>query len=491
MSLIGYEVPLLELEPTDQKAFLLIGAIIAIAVLSTGALKSWHRLNPRKSRDLIRPGNFRERMRKFVEAAAGAALLAFVVGGGTWLYADWATARQAFSMIFSLLIVVGLGQVIFGDRRAIPFVKPYDSFKRELPPVLVAAVVSPAIAGLVIQRFNPGALLPGVIAAAVVAILGNCPLYVRYMSMVLVGSISRSFPGRPGKFLDWCCTSGILRFAGSSYQFRHVELQTWLCPVTKQSSDGPIVDLGSSSEDATDGDEPGPPDEELSRAFNIALREVRNDADLNRRTRHWGIPITEIIMRLEQSRVLILHEVDDVFTTYSTTWNWIARNAQRAESMNRRLTIALICMWLAAIVATPSFVVALLRFIGVNFHFASVGGALSVLGAVSLSKPLISSRNGLLTLGLISAVVTSSSVVALCFLYLDAPVHIAALGAGVWVGVTFLLVCRFHRKFLALANEVCLAEARLDEQRHGLYRAMLMRAVRPAVTLVCGEDPWS
>ena len=49
---------------------------------------------------------------------------------------------------------------------------------------------------------------------------------VRYLLFLLY--MRGRLPLRLGAFLDWCCTSGLMRVAGSAYQFRHRELQQWL-----------------------------------------------------------------------------------------------------------------------------------------------------------------------------------------------------------------------------------------------------------------------
>jgi hypothetical protein len=48
----------------------------------------------------------------------------------------------------------------------------------------------------------------------------------RYLAF-LVSSRGR-LPWRLGAFLDWACAAGMMRLAGTAYQFRHRELQQWL-----------------------------------------------------------------------------------------------------------------------------------------------------------------------------------------------------------------------------------------------------------------------
>ncbi|MER5386444.1 NACHT domain-containing protein [Streptomyces sp. NPDC002688] len=48
----------------------------------------------------------------------------------------------------------------------------------------------------------------------------------RYLVFLLCSR--RRLPFRLGRFLDWACTAGLMRYSGPAYQFRHAELQHWL-----------------------------------------------------------------------------------------------------------------------------------------------------------------------------------------------------------------------------------------------------------------------
>ncbi|MDQ1014519.1 NACHT domain-containing protein [Streptomyces afghaniensis] len=48
----------------------------------------------------------------------------------------------------------------------------------------------------------------------------------RYLVFLLCAR--RRLPFRLGRFLDWACSAGLMRYSGPAYQFRHAELQHWL-----------------------------------------------------------------------------------------------------------------------------------------------------------------------------------------------------------------------------------------------------------------------
>ncbi|MCT9110033.1 NACHT domain-containing protein [Streptomyces mirabilis] len=48
----------------------------------------------------------------------------------------------------------------------------------------------------------------------------------RYLVFLLCSR--RRLPFRLGRFLDWACSAGLMRYSGPAYQFRHAELQHWL-----------------------------------------------------------------------------------------------------------------------------------------------------------------------------------------------------------------------------------------------------------------------
>ncbi len=50
----------------------------------------------------------------------------------------------------------------------------------------------------------------------------------RYACLCLVGKVTGVLPARPAVFLDWARRAGLLRVAGTGYQFRHDTYQQWL-----------------------------------------------------------------------------------------------------------------------------------------------------------------------------------------------------------------------------------------------------------------------
>jgi hypothetical protein len=53
--------------------------------------------------------------------------------------------------------------------------------------------------------------------------------WTRYHIAVVIAAIRRSGPLRFGASLDWAYQAGLLRMSGVAYQFRHRQLQDWLC----------------------------------------------------------------------------------------------------------------------------------------------------------------------------------------------------------------------------------------------------------------------
>lgn len=65
--------------------------------------------------------------------------------------------------------------------------------------------------------------------AAVTVGLASVPASVRYTVFLLFTRFGRNqLPWRLGRFLHWATQVGIMRTAGTAYQFRHRELQDWL-----------------------------------------------------------------------------------------------------------------------------------------------------------------------------------------------------------------------------------------------------------------------
>jgi len=80
------------------------------------------------------------------------------------------------------------------------------------------------------------ALLSGPVYGAVVGLVFGIPSGLtgesmtraswRYMVFLLCAR--KKVPFRLARFLDWSCDTGLMRYAGTAYQFRHRELQQWL-----------------------------------------------------------------------------------------------------------------------------------------------------------------------------------------------------------------------------------------------------------------------
>ncbi|MFD8811289.1 hypothetical protein ACFV23_07325, partial [Streptomyces sp. NPDC059627] len=65
----------------------------------------------------------------------------------------------------------------------------------------------------------------------------------RYLVFLLCSR--RRLPFRLGRFLDWACSAGLMRYSGPAYQFRHAELQRWLA-----AHPDPVVTSQARSADA-------------------------------------------------------------------------------------------------------------------------------------------------------------------------------------------------------------------------------------------------
>lgn len=74
-------------------------------------------------------------------------------------------------------------------------------------------------------RFGSALGLPALLAIMLMATAAT-QRYALFLLCVRTGS--RALPWRLGRFLHWATTAGLLRTAGTAYQFRHRELQDWL-----------------------------------------------------------------------------------------------------------------------------------------------------------------------------------------------------------------------------------------------------------------------
>ncbi|MFF3088830.1 NACHT domain-containing protein [Streptomyces nojiriensis] len=98
----------------------------------------------------------------------------------------------------------------------------------------VVALVYGIVAGLYIGlRSGVGSMAElaivivcGFTVGLVVGFAFTAPVGRRYLVFVLCSR--GTLPRRLGVFLDWACTAGLMRLAGTAYQFRHLELQQWL-----------------------------------------------------------------------------------------------------------------------------------------------------------------------------------------------------------------------------------------------------------------------
>ena len=70
----------------------------------------------------------------------------------------------------------------------------------------------------------------GFLGVAVCLFLLTARQWIRYVVGLAIAAFRTRmpWPWQLGPFLDWSCKAGLLRVAGASYQFRHLELQRWL-----------------------------------------------------------------------------------------------------------------------------------------------------------------------------------------------------------------------------------------------------------------------
>lgn len=157
---------------------------------------------------------------------------AALTGGGGALWAalhdpesDWPLAIDI--AIGACLIGFVLGYLLGGSA--------YSAPRHE-----AAIVRDDALAGLTFATTVGGAIL-GAVWLFGRYIEWSVPLFVgtmifvstafvtlRHLSAVFLFAITRTFPTRPAKFLNWAQESGLLRVTGTSYQFRHETFLHWL-----------------------------------------------------------------------------------------------------------------------------------------------------------------------------------------------------------------------------------------------------------------------
>jgi hypothetical protein len=139
--------------------------------------------------------------------------IAFGIRSGTWSpdanlaspYDGLRTDRRAG---FATGLAVGL---TFGLAVGLAFIlgRAINHASPEITPDLVFGLCAGLAAGLFTLLWSPRAS-------------------GRYAVGVVCAAIIRRFPLRLKDFMTWACDSGLLRTAGTAYQFRHRELQDWL-----------------------------------------------------------------------------------------------------------------------------------------------------------------------------------------------------------------------------------------------------------------------
>jgi MYXO-CTERM domain-containing protein len=137
------------------------------------------------------------------------------------------------SAAWFLLVVLG------APFRAITFAapaarQPYDTLRRNfltgivvLLPVLLAITVSELVSpGSISNSAVPGSISVALFVIVITMMVSGAS--VRYSLAVILMAARGSLPLRLKRFLVWSVDAGILREAGTSYEFRHIELQRWL-----------------------------------------------------------------------------------------------------------------------------------------------------------------------------------------------------------------------------------------------------------------------
>jgi hypothetical protein len=159
--------------------------------------------------------------------AAGAALRAAgqdaaALAGGTVV--SWVTGLGAG---FRFSLAAGL-------RGAAPTtaVSPPVALREDTVYGLVYAVTTGLFGGLVVGGVVALLLEPGtglVVGAATAVASGQASgLSAARRYLVFLLCSRGRLPFRLGRFLDWACSAGLMRYSGPAYQFRHAELQHWL-----------------------------------------------------------------------------------------------------------------------------------------------------------------------------------------------------------------------------------------------------------------------
>ncbi|MGR4880691.1 NACHT domain-containing protein [Streptomyces sp. LARHCF249] len=139
-------------------------------------------------------------------------------------------------LLFGLVVGLAVGFTRTIECEPSTTARPRDVIRSDLLRGLVAGIAAGIAVGLgwgLLYGLTQG-LAVGLAAApgyglAVGLMVGagfGAPSGRRYLVFVLCSR--GKLPWRLGAFMDWACSAGLLRFAGTAYQFRHRELQQWL-----------------------------------------------------------------------------------------------------------------------------------------------------------------------------------------------------------------------------------------------------------------------
>ncbi|MFE5406977.1 NACHT domain-containing protein [Streptomyces sp. NPDC056580] len=167
----------------------------------------------------------------FVGVAAGLAVgLAIATAGHP-------SAALAVGTVVSWVAGLGAGfrfSVAAGLRGAAPTtaVAPPVALRDDTVYGLVYAVSTGLFGGLAVGCTVALLLEPStglVVGAATAVASGQASgLSAARRYLVFLLCARRRLPFRLGRFLDWACSAGLMRYSGPAYQFRHAELQHWL-----------------------------------------------------------------------------------------------------------------------------------------------------------------------------------------------------------------------------------------------------------------------
>jgi hypothetical protein len=172
--------------------------------------------------------------------------LALGIFGGSFLHIDVAGSDMYLYTLYAIQMAVGIvaaaGIISILLRDPVPVGVEQRQPQVALRDDLLAAVVSAVVIAVpVLLALGAGAghaigiPLVGVWGAgsiAVAAALAFGPLgrhaWFRYRIGIALAAARRRLPWRLNRFFNWATEAGLLRVNGSTYQFRHLELQQWL-----------------------------------------------------------------------------------------------------------------------------------------------------------------------------------------------------------------------------------------------------------------------